>query len=58
MGEPMQIDDPLWDAVANAKFDKKWDLLKPKMAELYIRDEMKLDALQEEMKSRYGFLAK
>lgn len=53
----MEVDDPLWETVVNAKFDKKWDLLKPKIGELYVRDEVKLEDVQEAMKARYGFLA-
>ena len=52
----MEIDHSVADAVRNARFDDKWELLKPEMEAIYLPTSLK--DLQEAMRARYGFSAK
>ena len=43
--------------LAKASFDKKWDILKPAIAQLYIEEKKELPDLIDAMKTRYNFTA-
>ena len=56
MDDRMEIDDPVLEALHPAKFDEKWEILKPLMEDLYPHHT--LGEMQRDIQGRYGFFAK
>jgi hypothetical protein len=46
------------DALSAVSFAEKWELLKPVIEQLYLKENMKLPQLQQVLRDRYGFDAK
>ena len=46
------------DAIAGVPFAEKWELLKPDIEQLYLKENMKLPQLQRVLRERYNFDAK
>jgi hypothetical protein len=46
------------DALSGVPFAERWELLKPIIEQLYLKENMKLAQLQQVLRERYNFDAK
>jgi len=46
------------DAITGVPFAEKWELLKPDIEQLYLKENMKLPQLQRVLRERYNFDAR
>lgn len=46
------------DAITGVPFAEKWELLRPVIEQLYLKEDMKLPQLQRVLRERYNFDAR
>ena len=57
MGDSIYANDALRKRVTDAKYEEKWEILKPRIEELYLQEGQSLKEVQELVEHRYGFFA-